>query len=174
MDDIKEEVQDPLIEVNLGTKEDPQVTLVNGHLGPEEFDKIMTILRRYKDCFAWDYPELLGLSKKLVEHRLPIKEGFLPFQQAPRRMAPNITLKIKEEIERLVRVGFIRPARYVEWLSNIVYVIKKNGKLRICIDFRKINMTTPKDKYPMPVVDLLVDGASGYKVFILYGWTFWL
>jgi hypothetical protein len=79
-------------------------------------------------------------------------------------MAPNITLKIKEEIERLVGAGFIRPARYVEWLSNIVPVIKKNGKLRICIDFRNINMATPKDEYPMPIADLLVDGVSGYKV----------
>ena len=99
MDDVKEEVQDPLIEVNLGTKENPRVTFVSGHLGPEEFDKIMTILRRYKDCFAWDYPELPGLSRKLVEHRLPTKEGFLPFQQALRRIALDITLKIKEEIE---------------------------------------------------------------------------
>jgi hypothetical protein len=122
------------------------------------------ILKEYKDCFAWDYPELPGLSRKLVEHRLPIKEGFQPFQQAPRRMAPNITLKIKEEIERLVRAGFIRLVRYVEWLSNIVPVLKKNGKLRICIDFRNINMATPKDEYPIPVADLLVDGASGYKV----------
>jgi hypothetical protein len=107
---------------------------------------------------------LLGLSKKLVEHRLPIKEGFQPFQQPPRRMAPDITLKIKEEIERLVRAGFIRLARYVEWLLNIVPVLKKNGKLRICIDFRNINMATPKDEYLMSVADLLVDGASGYKV----------
>ena len=99
-----------------------------------------------------------------MEHRLPIKEGFLPFQQALRRIALDIILKIKEEIERLVRVGFIRPARYVEWLSNIVRVIKKNGKLRICIDFRNLNMATLKDEYPMPVADLLVDGASGYKV----------
>ena len=79
-------------------------------------------------------------------------------------MAPNITLKIKEEIERLVRAGFIRPARYVEWLSNIVPVLKKNGKLRICIDFRNMNMSTPKDEYPIPVANLLVDGASRYKV----------
>jgi hypothetical protein len=122
------------------------------------------ILKKYKDCFAWNYPELPRLSRKLVEHRLPIKEGFQPFQQAPRTMAPDITLKIKEEIERLVRASFIRPARYVEWLSNIVLILKKNGKLRICIDFRNINMATPKDEYPMPVVDLLVDGASGYKV----------
>jgi hypothetical protein len=100
--------------VNLGTKEDPRVTFVSGHLGPEEFYKITTILKKYKDCFAWDYPELPGLSRKLVEHRLPINEGFQPFQQPPRRMAPDITLKIKEEIERLVRASFIKPARYVE------------------------------------------------------------
>ena len=74
MDDIKEEVQDPLIEVNLGTKEDPRVTFVSGHLEPEEFNKITIILKKYKDCFAWDYPELPGLSRKLVEQRLPIKE----------------------------------------------------------------------------------------------------
>ena len=73
-------------------------------------------------------------------------------------MAPDITLKIKEEIERLVRAGFIRPARYVEWLLNIVPVLKKNGKLRICIEFRNINMATPKDEYPIPVADLLVGG----------------
>ena len=79
-------------------------------------------------------------------------------------MGPDITLKIKEEIEILVRAGFIRPARYVEWLSNIVPVLKKNGKLRICIDFRNINMATPKDEYPMPVAGLLVDGASRYKI----------
>ena len=76
MDDIKEEVQDPLIKVNLGTKEDPRVTFVSGHLGLEEFNKIMMILKEHKDCFAWDYLELPGLSRKLVEHRLPIKEGF--------------------------------------------------------------------------------------------------
>ena len=83
-------------------------------------------------------------------------------------MAPNITLKIKEEIERLVRAGFIRPARYVESLSNIIPVLKKNGKLRNCIDFRNVNMATPKDEYPMPVADLLVDGASGTKSYLLW------
>ena len=68
MDDIKEEVQDPLVEVNLGTKEDPRITFVSGHLRLEEFNKMMIILKEYKDCFAWDYPELSGLSRKLVEH----------------------------------------------------------------------------------------------------------
>ena len=79
-------------------------------------------------------------------------------------MAPNIILKVKEEIERLVASNFIRPARYVEWLSNIISVMKKNGKLRICVDFRNWNNATPKDEYPMSVADLLVDGVAGYQI----------
>lgn len=54
-------------------------------------------------------------------------------------MAPDIIPKVKEEVERLLRARFIRPTRYVEWLYNIVPVMKKNGKIRVCIDFRKIH-----------------------------------
>ena len=114
------ENQDPLVEMNLGTQEEPQVTFISGHLRQEEFARILEVLKKYKDCFAWSYTELPGLNRKLVEHRLPIKTGFKPYQQAARRMAPDIILKVKEEIERLVTANFIRPARYVEWLSNIV------------------------------------------------------
>jgi hypothetical protein len=118
------------------------------------------VLKKYEDYYAWSYTELPGLHRKLVEHRLPIRTQFEPYQQALRRMAPDIILKVKEEIERLVGSVFIRPARYVEWLSNIVPVIKKNGKLRICVDYRNLNNATPKDEYPIPVADLLVDGVA--------------
>ena len=64
----------------------------------------------------------------------------------------------------MLKAGFIRTTRYVKWLSNIVPVIKKNGKLRVCIDFRYINRATPKDEYPMPIVDTLVDSASGHEI----------
>ena len=150
--------------MNLGTKEEPRVTFMNGHLRPEEFARILEVLKKYKDYFAWSYTELPGLNRKLVEHRLPIKTRFEPYQQAPRRMAPDIILKVKEEIKRLVAANFIRPARYVEWLSNIVFVMKKNGKLRIFVDFRNLNNATPKDEYPMPMADLLVDGVASYQI----------
>ena len=71
---------------------------------------------------------------------------------------------VKEEIERLFKACFIRIARYVEWLSNIVPVMKKNGKLRVCIDFRNLNLATPKDEYPMPVADLLVDSVAKSRI----------
>ncbi|CAA0813735.1 Unknown protein, partial [Striga hermonthica] len=73
-------------------------------------------------------------------------------------MSNEVVLKIKEEIERLLKAGFIRTTRYAEWLSNLVPVVKKNGKLRVCIDFRHLNLATPKYEYPMPVLaNLLVD-----------------
>ena len=63
---------------------------------------------------------------------------------------------VKEEIEKMIRAGFIRPCRYATWISSIVPVWKKNRKLRICIDFRDLNRATPKDEYPMPIVNRLL------------------
>ena len=54
---------------------------------------------------------------------------------------------IKEEIEWFLKAGSIKTTRYVEWLSNIISIIKKNGQVRICIDFRNLNLATPKDEY---------------------------
>jgi hypothetical protein len=71
---------------------------------------------------------------------------------------------VKKEIERLLDANFIRPCRYVEWISNIIPVYKKNAKMRVCIDFRDLNRATPMDGYPMPVADLLIDAAAGHKV----------
>ena len=121
------------------------------------------LLKEYKDCSAWDYDEMPGLSRELVELKLPIKDGKKPIKQSPRRFAPEILSKIKEEVERLLRCKFIRTTRYVEWIANIVPVIKKNISLRVCIDFRDLNSATPKDEYPMPVAEMLVDSAAGYE-----------
>jgi hypothetical protein len=106
-----------------------------------------------------------GLDHSIVEHRLPIKPGFKPYKQPPRKIYKNEVLAdVKKEIERLLDANFIRPCRYAEWISNIVPVYKKNGKMRVCIDFRYLNRATPMDGYPMRVADLLVDAAAGHKV----------
>ena len=78
--DSNSENHDPLVEVNLGTQEEPRVTFISGHLRPNEFARILEVLKKYKDCFAWSYTELQGLNRKLVEYRLPIKTGFEPYQ----------------------------------------------------------------------------------------------
>ncbi|KAM1567529.1 hypothetical protein ACFX1Z_046060 [Malus domestica] len=106
-----------------------------------------------------------GLDATLVEHRMPIKEGYKPVKQAPRRMSNEIEEKVKEEIERLVKAGFIRPTKYVEWLTNIVPVLRAVTKaVRCCVDYRNINGATPKDEYHMPMADLSIDAVAKNKV----------
>jgi len=122
------------------------------------------LLKEYKDYFAWDYTEMPGLDRSIAEHRLPIKSGFPPHQRPARRCNPNILHDIKAEITKLIEAKFIRQCRYAEWISNVVPVYKKNGKLRVCIDFRNLNKATPMDGYPMPVADLLVDAAAGHRI----------
>jgi len=122
------------------------------------------LLKEYKDCFAWDYTEMPGLDRSIVEHRLPIKSGFRPHQQPAHRYNPIILPDIKAEITKLIEAKFIRQRRYAEWISNVVPVYKKNGKLRVRIDFRNLNKATPMDGYPMLVADLLVDAAARHRI----------
>jgi hypothetical protein len=123
------------------------------------------LLKEYSDCFAWNYTEMSGLSREIVEHRLPIKSGFRPFKQKPITFRPDLLPRIKDEIHRLLEANFIRPCRYVEWVSNIVPVEKKESrKLRVCIDFCNLNRATTKDEYPMPIADMLINNASGNRI----------
>jgi hypothetical protein len=105
-----------------------------------------------------------GLSREIIEHRLPIKSGFRPFKQRARTFRLDLLPQIKDEIHRLLEADFIRPCRYIEWVSNIVPVEKESGKLRVCIDFRNLNRTTPKDEYHMPIADTLINNASGNRI----------
>ena len=75
-------------------------------------------------------------------------------------------MKVKKEIERLLEVGFIRPTKYTGWMENIVPVVKKNDKIRVCIDFRDLCTATPKDVYVMPVSDMLIDAIVNHEMLI--------
>ena len=156
---------DPLEEVDIGDGSVPRPTFINANMGADQRGKVCALLREFVDCFAWNFTELPGLSRDLVEHRLPIKSGFRPHKQPLRRFNPSIYDRIKDEIDWLLKARFIRPCRYAEWISNIVPVEKKNtDKIRVCIDFRDLNKATPKDEYPMPIADMLITDAFGHKV----------
>nr|CAH65879.1 OSIGBa0160I04.5 [Oryza sativa] len=155
---------DDLEEIDIGPGDRSRPTFISKNLTPEFRTKLIELLKEFRDSFAWEYYEMPGFSQSIVEHRLPIKPGVKPHQQPPRRCKADMLQPVKAEIKRLYDAGFIRPCRYAEWVSSIVPVIKKNGKLRAYIDFRDLNKATPKDEYPMPVADQLVDAASGNKI----------
>ena len=123
------------------------ITYISSLLPSNLKEGIIAILQEFKGCFAWNYEDMPRLDRCLVEHCLPIKSEFHPFQQPFRRMSKEVELKVEEEIEKLLKAKFIIPIRYVQWLANIALVIKKNGKVRVCIDFKDLNDVTPKDMY---------------------------
>lgn len=71
---------------------------------------------------------------------------------------------VDEEVKKLMEASFIREVKYTTWLANVVMVNKSNGKWRMCTDFTDLNKTCLKDLNPLPNIDGLVDGASGYQV----------
>jgi hypothetical protein len=154
-----------LEEIDIGDGDKPRTIFISANLDSSFREGLIKLLKEYKDCFTWDYSEMPGLDHSIVEHRLPIKPGFKPHKQPPRKIYKDEVLAdVKKEVERLIDANFIRPCRYAEWISNIVPIYKKNGKMRVCIDFRDLNRATPMDGYLVPIVDLLVDAAAGHKV----------
>jgi hypothetical protein len=156
---------DPLEEVDIGNDAVPRPTFVNKNLNADYKAKLIKLLRNYVYCFAWSYSEMSGLSRELVEHRIPIKDRFRPYKQPTWRFNPDIYDRVKEEVNQLLEANFIRPCRYADWISNIILVEKKGtSKIRVCINFHNLNRATTKDEYPTPIADMLVNDSSGYKV----------
>ena len=155
---------DDLEEVDIGPGDKPRPTFISSKLDPVLREEMITLLKEYRDCFAWDYTEMPGLDRSIVEHRLPLKKGFRPFQQRARQMKAEVLEEVKKEVEKMLDAGFIRPCRYAEWISSVVPVQKKDGRWRVCVDFRDLNRATPKDEYPMPVAETLINAAAGHKM----------
>ena len=115
---------DPLEEIDIGDGSIPRPTFVNKILRADHKAKLIELLKEYVCCFAWEYHEMPGLSREVVEHRLPIKAGFRPYKQSARKFHRKTYDWIKEEIGCLLKANFINPCRYVDWISNIVPVEK--------------------------------------------------
>jgi hypothetical protein len=112
MDDLEEEV-------DLGDGVTKRHTYINDNLTKEQKEKVRELSREFVCCFAWDYTKILRLSRDLVEHWLPIKQGFRPYKQMARNFNAEIVGKVKAEVDKLLQAKFIRSCRYAEWVSNI-------------------------------------------------------
>ena len=78
--------------------------------------------------------------------------------------APERDKAIAEEVKKLLEAGFIREVYYSDWLANVVMVKKANGKWRMCVDFTDLNRPCPKDSYPLPRIDTLVDSIARHEL----------
>ena len=157
--------QDELQEMNLNTQEDPQTVRVSAGLDEDFKHRLRELLMEFKDIFAWKYTDMKGIDPSFCQHRINLKADAVPVIQQRYRMNPNYAKQVKEEIDKLLAVGFIYPVEEVTWLSPIVVVPKKNGKIRVCVDYRKLNAATITDPFPLPFCDTLLDAVAGHEIY---------
>jgi hypothetical protein len=144
-----------------------QTVIISEDLTSQEEEKLISCLSRNKDVFAWSALDLVGVSRTVIEHSLGIDPSVRPKKQQLRKMSDEKTEAAKAEVHRLLEANFIEPVAYPTWLSNIVMVQKKSGKWRMCIDFTSLNKACPKDNFPLPRIDKIVDSAAGCEVMSL-------
>ena len=114
--------------------ETPKLVFVSVDLTKEEESDLIMLLKEYKDCFAWSYEDMKGVLPEVVQHTISLQEDTKPVQQRPYDMNPKYETIVKEEIDKLLNVGFIYEIEHMEWDSPIVIVTKKNAKIRVCVD----------------------------------------
>ena len=138
---------------------------MNANLNPQLTTDATALFKEYRDVFAFSYEDLRGIPKHIATHRIELDTAISPCHQARYRMNPNYAKAVKEDLEKLLKASFIEPVDQATWLSPIVVVPKKNGKLRICVDFRRLNAATKKDLYPLPFTDEVLDTVIGYAAY---------
>lgn len=131
------------------------------HLPRDQQHQVRDLLFRHKDVFAADEDDL-GLTST-VRHSIPTLDD-QPVRQPYRRIPPNQLEEVKQHIRQLLNRGIVRESTS-PYASQMVLVRKKNGKLRLCIDFRALNAKTRKDAYPLPRIEETLDSLGGAKYF---------
>ena len=120
------------------------------------------LIQQNNDIFYVDGDQL-G-SVKLVEHEIPLQPQAIPVAQRPRRLSPSERQEVRDEIDYLLSQGLIETSTS-PWASPIVIAGRKNGQLRLAIDYRRLNCLTINSHYPLPVIDDLLDRLSNAKFF---------
>ena len=103
---------------------------MNANLNPQLTTDATSLFKEYRDVFAFSYEDLRGIPEHIATHRIELDTAISPCHQARYCMNPNYAKAVKEDLEKLLKAGFIEPVDQATWLSPIVVVPKKNGKLR--------------------------------------------
>ena len=127
-------------------------------------DKIrhIPVVSNFEDVFLEEILEMP--SRREIDFTIDLIPGTKPISKAPYRMAPEEMKELKAQLEELMEKGYIRP-RVSLWGAPVLFVLKKDGSLCLCIDYRELNAVTVNNKYPLPWIDDLFDELRGATVF---------
>ena len=126
-----------------------------------EIEKILVVCE-YANVFLDDLPGMP--PDRDIEFVIELQPGITPISKTPYRMPPKELAELKVQLQELLDKGFIRPSAS-PWGCPALFVKKKDDSLRLCVDYRPLNVVTIKNKYPLPCVDVLFDQLAGAKVF---------
>ena len=156
------------------TEELEEIVLIEGHekkttrigtsMTKEIRNSIVQFLKENADVFAWSHDDMPGISTEVIAYKLNVNPSISPVMQKRWVFAPERNAAVMEEVDKLLMAGFIREVYYPEWLANVVMVKKSTGKWRMCVDFTDLNKACPKDSYPLPRIDQLVDSTTRHKL----------
>ena len=104
------------------------------------------------------------IDPSITTHELNPDPSYKPVKQKRRKLGPERARAVNDEVSRLLKAGFIVEVQYSEWLAIPVVVKKKNGKWRVCVDFTDLNKACPKESYPLPQIDRLVESTTGNEL----------
>ena len=140
-----------------------QVKLEGDTLTLAEFERAEQLLKRYEDVFSQSDTDIGHTD--IVRHRIDLHDN-TPFKQRPRRIPPALFSEVKEHLKQLLDGGIIRKSKS-PWSSNVVLCRKKNNELRMCVDFRQLNLKTKKDSYALPRTEEILEALAGNRYFTI-------
>ncbi|CAA0816892.1 Unknown protein, partial [Striga hermonthica] len=116
------------------------------------------------DRHPYDHEDMKGIDPQKACHRLNLDKTVKPIIQKRRKFGPDRLKALEEEVNKLIDNKFVKEAKYPTWISNPFLVKKATGLWHMCIDFSDLNQACPKDSYPIPHIDYMVDATSGHQL----------
>jgi hypothetical protein len=121
------------------------------------------LLCKYIHMFAFSYKDLKEVT--MEQHKIELLPNAKPIMTKQRRWNPKYTVMVKEELDKLLEAGFIRPMETIEWVSHVVLTLKKNGKLRVYLNYKALNKITKKDRYPLPFCEEILEEVARHEIY---------
>ncbi|XP_024013349.1 uncharacterized protein LOC112087712 [Eutrema salsugineum] len=156
--------QELVVQVNIDESDPERCVGIGADLKEEIKVELVRLLRRNASTLAWSVSDMPGIDPSITSHELNIDPTFKPIKQKWRKLGFEKAQTVNDEVERLSKAGSIIEVKYPEWLANPVVVKKKNGKWRICVDFTDLNKACPKDSFPLPHINRIVEATAGNEL----------
>ncbi|MCO5553787.1 hypothetical protein L7F22_007313 [Adiantum nelumboides] len=130
-------------------------------LSKEEEEDYINMFKRYPHLFITDYSMIKGVD--VIQHHIDLKPDVKPVAQKLRRLGVVQQEALLSEVNKLLKAGFIYPVTNSEWVSPVVVTPKKNGKWRVCVDYKPLNAATKRDHFPFPFQDEILNEVAGHE-----------